>query len=152
MSRDKLSSCGGRWLGNHGGELGERKHGHCLAREYGGDRRYVDNPDFHIWADLGRTLQHGGSVADASQGGISWSDALAYVAAHVSGGIYWRGRGTSNVRPNSPTSITSALGKPVTRVIDHHRHQYCLRAVSSPRELVGEKIDQSRGNHMATYR
>ena len=57
MSRDSVSSSGGCWLGDHGGEVGERKYGHCPTREYGGHRRYVDNSDFHIWADLGRTLQ-----------------------------------------------------------------------------------------------
>ena len=85
MSRDSLPPCGGRRFGNHGGEVSERKHGHCPAREHGGDRCHADDSYFHIWADLWRSLQPGSTLADASQGGISWRDALAYVTAQLLG-------------------------------------------------------------------
>jgi glycerol uptake facilitator-like aquaporin len=46
------------------------------------------------------------TVADASQGGISWRDALAYVAAQVSGAFICVAV-APNLRPRSPTVITS---------------------------------------------
>ena len=85
MSRDSLSPCGGRRFGNHGGEVGERKHGHCPAREYGGHRRYTDTLIFTFGPISGAHFNPAVTLADASRGGISWTDALAYVTAQVLG-------------------------------------------------------------------
>ena len=86
------------------------------------------------------------TLADASQGGISWSDAPAYIAAQVLGAFTRRGRGTSNVwRKPSCRSRTIGVLAAVSSSANSLRRSGCLCVIWGCARLRSEAVPVAVG-------
>ncbi len=66
--RNSIPSCGGRRFRHHGRKARGRQCRYSSACQHAGNRRDASDPDFHVRANLGRTLQPSGNLVGCLSG------------------------------------------------------------------------------------